>query len=59
VSLRDCSTETELALLSLHESACREGIEKTSAYGRSQIDGVYDKVGSIISNTKQALENAF
>ena len=37
----------------------REGIEKTSAYGRCQIDGVYDKIGGIISDTKQALENAF
>lgn len=58
-SLRDCSTETELGLLFLHESACREGIEKTSAYGRHQIDGVYDIVGGIIANTKQALESAF
>ena len=58
-SLRDCSTETELGLLYLHESACREGIEKTDAYGRTQIDGVYDVVGGIIANTKQALDNAF
>lgn len=58
-SLRDCSTETELGLLYLHESACRDGIEKTDAYGRTQIDGVYDVVGGIIVNTKQALDNAF
>lgn len=58
-NLRDCSTETELGLLYLHESACREGIEKTDAYGRTQIDGVYDVVGGIIANTKQALESAF
>lgn len=58
-NLRDCSTETELGLLFLHESACREGIEKTCAYGHSQIDGVYDVVGGIIANTKQALESAF
>ena len=58
-SLRDCSTETELSLLYLHESACIDGIEKTDAYGRPQIDGVYDVVDSIISNTKQALESAF
>ena len=58
-SLRDCSTETELGLLYLHESACRDGIEKTDAYGRTQIDGVYDVVGGIIANTKQALDNAF
>lgn len=58
-NLRDCSTETELGLLYLHESACRDGIEKTDAYGRPQIDGVYDVVDSIISNTKHALESAF
>lgn len=58
-SLRDCSTETELGLLFLHESACRDGIEETEAYGRTQIDGVYDVVGGIIANTKQALESAF
>lgn len=58
-SLRDSSTQTELVLLSLHETACATGIEKTDAYGRLQIDGVYDVVGGIISNTKQALENAF
>lgn len=58
-SLRDCSTETELGLLYLHESACRDGIEKTDAYGRHEIDGVYDVVGAIIANTKQALDNAF
>ena len=58
-NLRDCSTETELGLLFLHESACKDGIEKTDAYGRPQIDGVYDVVDSIISQTKQALESAF
>jgi hypothetical protein len=58
-NLRDNSSLLEIGLISLHESACREGIEKTSAYGRTQIDGVYDVVGSIISNTKQALESAF
>ena len=58
-NLRDCSTETELGLLYLHESACKDGIEKTDAYGRPQIDGVYDVVDSIISQTKQALESAF
>ncbi|MBQ1427362.1 MAG: hypothetical protein IIZ04_00615 [Aeriscardovia sp.] len=58
-SLRDCSTETELGLLFLHESACKEGVEKTSAYGRTQIDGVYGVVGRIIADTKHALDNAF
>ena len=58
-SLRDCSTETELGLLFLHESACRDGIEETCAYGRPQIDGVYDVVGGIIADTKRALDNAF
>ena len=58
-SLRDCSTETELGLLFLHEGACKDGIEKTDAYGRAQIDGVYDVVGGIIADTKRALENAF
>ena len=58
-SLRDCSTETELGLLFLHESACRDGIEETRSYGRTQIDKVYDVVGGIIANTKQALESAF
>ena len=57
--LRDCSTETELGLLYLHDSACSDGIEKTDAYGHTQIDGVYDIVGGIIANTKQALESAF
>ena len=58
-SLRDCSTKTELGLLFLHEGACSEGIEKTNAQGRAQIDGVYDVVGGIIADTKRALENAF
>ena len=58
-NLRDNSSLMEIGLLSLHESACRDGIEKTSAYGRSQIDGVYDIVGEIIADTKQALESAF
>ena len=58
-NLRDNSSLMEIGLISLHESACRDGIEKTSAYGRCQIDGVYDIVGGIIANTKQALESAF
>ena len=58
-SLRDCSTKTELGLLFLHEGACSEGIEKTNAQGRAQIDGVYDVVGGIIADTKRALESAF
>lgn len=58
-NLRDNSSLMEIGLISLHESACRDGIEKTGAYGRPQIDGVYDIVGGIIANTKQALESAF
>lgn len=58
-SLRDYSTKTELGLLFLHEGACSEGIEKTNAQGRTQIDGVYDVVGGIIADTKRALESAF
>ena len=54
-SLRDNSTQSELLLLALHEDACSRGIEKAEAYGRSQIDGVYGKVGSVISNAREAL----
>ena len=54
-SLRDNSTQSELLLLALHEDACSRGIEKAEAWGRSQIDGVYDKVGSVISNAREAL----
>lgn len=54
-SLRDNSTQSELLLLALHEDACSRGIEKAEAWGRPQIDGVYDKVGSIISGTREAL----
>jgi hypothetical protein len=58
-NLRDNSTKTELILLSLHEATCKEGIEKRNAYGKKQIDGVYDVVGSIISNTARQLSEAF
>ena len=59
--LTDClSAENVILMIEyLHESACRDGIEKTDAYGRPQIDGIYDVVDSIISDTKPALESAF
>lgn len=58
-NLRDNSSLMEIGLISLHESACAKGIEKRNAYGRQEIDGVYDVVGSIISNTARQLERAF
>ncbi|MBQ1427838.1 MAG: hypothetical protein IIZ04_03140, partial [Aeriscardovia sp.] len=58
-NLRDNSSLMEIGLISLHESACAKGIEKRNAYGRQEIDGVYDVVGSIISNTARQLEQAF
>ena len=58
-NLRDNSSLMEIGLISLHESACAKGIEKRNAYGRQEIDGVYDVVGSIISNTGRQLSEAF
>jgi hypothetical protein len=58
-NLRDNSSIVEIGLISLHESACAKGIEKRNAYGKQQIDGVYDVVGSIISNTARQLSEAF
>lgn len=58
-NLRDNSSTAEVMLLGLHEDACKNGIEKRNAYGRQEIDGVYDVVGSIISNTARQLEQAF
>jgi phosphoribosyl-ATP pyrophosphohydrolase len=58
-NLRDNSSEREIALLYLHEDACKQGIEKRNAYGKREIDGVYDVVGSIISNTARQLSEAF
>lgn len=58
-NLRDGSSQTELILLSLHEDSCARGIESSNAYGKAQIDGVYDIVGGIISSTKSALDCAF
>lgn len=58
-NLRDNSSLMEIGLISLHESACAKGIEKRNAYGKKEIDGVYDVVGSIISNTARQLSEAF
>ena len=58
-NLRDNSSAAEVMLLGLHEDACKQGIEKRNAYGRQEIDGVYDVVGSIISNTARQLSEAF
>ena len=58
-NLRDNSSEREIALIYLHEDACKQGIEKRNAYGKREIDGVYDVVGSIISNTARQLSEAF
>ena len=58
-SLRDNSSELELRFLDLHELGCTVGIEQRKAYGRSQIDGVYDAVGKIVGDTKQAFIDAF
>lgn len=58
-NLRDNSSYTEIALIDLHEEACKNGIEKRNAYGKQEIDGVYDVVGSIISNTARQLSHAF
>jgi hypothetical protein len=58
-SLRDNSPALELRFLDLHELGCSVGIEQRKAYGRSQIDGVYDVVDGIVENTKQAFIDAF
>lgn len=58
-SLRDNSSALELRFLDLHELGCTVGIEQRKAYGRSQIDGVYDVVDGIVENTKQAFIDAF
>lgn len=58
-SLRDNSSALELRFLDLHELGCTVGIEQRKAFGRSQIDGVYDVVGGIVENTKQAFIDAF
>lgn len=58
-NLRDGSSQTELILLSLHEDSCARGIESSNAYGKAQIDGVYDIVGGIIFSAKSALDCAF
>lgn len=58
-SLRDNSSAMELRFLDLHELGCSMGIEQRKAYGRSQIDGVYDVVDGIVENTKQAFIDAF
>ncbi|MBQ1424925.1 MAG: hypothetical protein IIY98_02235, partial [Aeriscardovia sp.] len=58
-SLRDNSSALELRFLDLHELGCTVGIEQRKAYGRAQIDGVYDVVDGIVENTKQAFIDAF
>lgn len=58
-SLRDNSSALELRFLDLRELGCSMGIEQRKAYGRSQIDGVYDVVDGIVENTKQAFIDAF
>ena len=57
-NLRDHSSGVELSLLALHENACAGGMESANAYGKASVDKVYNAVGSIISNTKQALISA-
>ena len=54
-NLRDHSSGVELSLLALHENACAGGMKSANAYGKASVDKVYNAVGSIISNTKQAL----
>lgn len=58
-NLRDASSITELSLLGFHESACAMGIENRKAQGKSQIDGVYDVVGGIVSTAREKLLEAF
>ena len=58
-SLRDNSSALELRFLDLHELGCTVGIEQRKAFGRTQIDGVYDVVDGIVENTKQAFIDAF
>jgi hypothetical protein len=57
-NLRDHSSGVELSLLALHENACAGGMKSANAYGKASVDKVYNAVGSIISNTKQALISA-
>lgn len=51
-SLRDCSTEIELLLLALHENAVKDAIEKAKAYGREEIQAVYEKVDKALSKIR-------
>ena len=54
-SLRDCSTQAELLLIALHENAVKDAIEKAGAYGREQIEAVYEKVGEALSQIRLSL----
>lgn len=51
-SLRDCSTQAELLLLALHENAVKDAIEKAKAYGREEIQAVYEKVDEALSKIR-------
>jgi hypothetical protein len=51
-SLRDCSTQAELLLIALHENAVKDAIEKAKAYGREQIEAVYEKVDEALSRIR-------
>lgn len=57
-NLRDHPSGVKLSLLALHENACAGGMRSANAYGKASVDKVYNAVGSIISNTKQALISA-
>lgn len=54
-SLRDCSTQAELLLIALHENAVKDAIEKARAYGREEIEAVYEKVGEALSQIRLSL----
>lgn len=57
-SLRDCSTQAELLLIALHENAVKDAIEKARAYGREQIEAVYEKVGEALSQIRLSLPSS-
>lgn len=55
-SLRDCSTQLELLLIALHENAVKDAIEKAEAYGRKEIEAVYEKVDKAFPSSLLQIE---
>lgn len=55
-SLRDCSTQLELLLLAFHENAVKDAIKKAKAYGRKEIEAVYEKVDKAFPSSLLQIE---